>query len=247
MLRFLTLAAVAALSAVPASAALFVSGDTNIISRVATNSGNQNFFKNIVEGKRVLVHTSARDPSISIGANDLATYYQSIGYQAEIYSAGSIVNPIVLADYDLYIGLAPDDDYTAQELAAMSGYLASGGNILLTGENSAFFTSLNAIVNNTLVGLGSSMRLVNQALDPGFNTAQLQGPSPFLAGTDGLQFAWTSQVTGGLGLFGTASNNVTFLAVEGSGAVPEPASWAMLIAGFGLVGAVSRRSRVAAA
>jgi hypothetical protein len=32
-----------------------------------------------------------------------------------------------------------------------------------------------------------------------------------------------------------------------SGAVPEPASWAMLIAGFGLVGAMQRRrQRVAA-
>jgi hypothetical protein len=33
----------------------------------------------------------------------------------------------------------------------------------------------------------------------------------------------------------------------GGGAVPEPASWAMLIAGFGLVGAVSRRRRVSLA
>jgi len=32
----------------------------------------------------------------------------------------------------------------------------------------------------------------------------------------------------------------------GQGVVPEPASWAMLIAGFGLVGAVSRRRRGAA-
>jgi hypothetical protein len=31
--------------------------------------------------------------------------------------------------------------------------------------------------------------------------------------------------------------------IPGSGAVPEPDSWAMLIAGFGLVGAVSRRRR----
>jgi len=31
------------------------------------------------------------------------------------------------------------------------------------------------------------------------------------------------------------------------GAVPEPASWAMLIAGFGLVGAISRRRRAVAA
>jgi hypothetical protein len=33
----------------------------------------------------------------------------------------------------------------------------------------------------------------------------------------------------------------------GVGGVPEPSNWAMLIAGFGLVGAVSRRRRVLAA
>jgi hypothetical protein len=35
--------------------------------------------------------------------------------------------------------------------------------------------------------------------------------------------------------------------VESTGAVPEPASWAMLIAGFGLTGAAMRRRRVTAA
>jgi hypothetical protein len=34
---------------------------------------------------------------------------------------------------------------------------------------------------------------------------------------------------------------------EATGAIPEPASWAMLIAGFGLVGAAQRRRRPAAA
>jgi hypothetical protein len=33
----------------------------------------------------------------------------------------------------------------------------------------------------------------------------------------------------------------------GTGVVPEPASWAMLITGFGLVGAAARRRRAAAA
>ncbi|WP_017668838.1 PEPxxWA-CTERM sorting domain-containing protein [Sandarakinorhabdus sp. AAP62] len=248
MFRLLTAAAIAALTALPASAALFLSGDSNIINRVATNSGNQNFFRNIVEGNRVLVHTTTRSATISDGVTGLVTHYQSLGYLAEVYSAASVVNPVVLADYDLYIGLAPDDAYTADELAAMSAYLASGGNILLTGENGANFASLNALLNDALIGLGSSMRLVGDTLDAGFNAAQLQGPSPFLLGTEQFEYAFTSSVTGGLGLFGTAGTNATFLAVEGAGgAVPEPASWAMLIAGFGLVGAVRRRQRVAAA
>jgi hypothetical protein len=38
-----------------------------------------------------------------------------------------------------------------------------------------------------------------------------------------------------------------FVAGPGVGAVPEPASWTMLIAGFGLAGAAMRRSRRLAA
>jgi hypothetical protein len=40
---------------------------------------------------------------------------------------------------------------------------------------------------------------------------------------------------------------VTLATLDGPGAVPEPASWAMLIAGFGLVGAVARRRRTVVA
>ena len=38
-----------------------------------------------------------------------------------------------------------------------------------------------------------------------------------------------------------AYDNITFGSITPGGVVPEPASWAMLIAGFGMVGAVSRR------
>ncbi len=46
----------------------------------------------------------------------------------------------------------------------------------------------------------------------------------------------------------TAAGSITYIydpiAVPPTGGVPEPASWAMLIAGFGLVGAVLRRRRL---
>ena len=41
------------------------------------------------------------------------------------------------------------------------------------------------------------------------------------------------------------SGGVEVIAI--SGAVPEPASWAMLIAGFGLVGVAARRRKIAVA
>jgi hypothetical protein len=43
-----------------------------------------------------------------------------------------------------------------------------------------------------------------------------------------------------------AYDNITF-GSDRPGAIPEPASWAMLIAGFGLIGAVARRRRAAMA
>ncbi|WP_193743232.1 PEPxxWA-CTERM sorting domain-containing protein [Sandarakinorhabdus sp. AAP62] len=56
-------------------------------------------------------------------------------------------------------------------------------------------------------------------------------------------FAFPSIVTANSG--GRFGPNFQFS--DATGAVPEPASWAMLIAGFGLVGAVARRRRVAVA
>jgi hypothetical protein len=57
--------------------------------------------------------------------------------------------------------------------------------------------------------------------------------SGFIAGSNRLEFVTESTL------------NPTGLRVEmtGTAAVPEPASWAMLIAGFGLVGAAARRRR----
>jgi hypothetical protein len=43
------------------------------------------------------------------------------------------------------------------------------------------------------------------------------------------------------------AGNAHFTATFGDGVIPEPQSWAMLIAGFGLVGAAARRRRAAAA
>ena len=45
--------------------------------------------------------------------------------------------------------------------------------------------------------------------------------------------------------FGPALDNVSILESDGSGStVPEPASWAMLLVGFGLIGVSARRRGV---
>lgn len=67
----------------------------------------------------------------------------------------------------------------------------------------------------------------------------LNAPS-FLLGSFGLTDALTgAPVTLTIGTPGSINP------LPGTGDIPEPASWAMLIAGFGLVGAIARRRRSA--
>ena len=86
---------------------------------------------------------------------------------------------------------------------------------------------------------------------PGETSVQLQ-PVLYLtscgSGTGSCDLGNTARVRFGAlptGLSWTSQSGL-FLSGLGTGAVPEPASWAMLIAGFGLTGAMARRRRVRA-
>lgn len=78
-------------------------------------------------------------------------------------------------------------------------------------------------------GVGQGVRLCNLALD-------MISPGP----PRNLANAVLGAATADTYFLGDANNRVVLMAKWDS-AVPEPASWAMLIAGFGLVGAVARR------
>ncbi len=87
--------------------------------------------------------------------------------------------------------------------------------------------------------------------DVDFLSATFNGQAVTLTGTDALEFGGLTGVaimagavneliinytSGGLGSYG---GNLTFT----PGAVPEPASWALMIGGFGMVGGTLRRRR----
>ena len=84
---------------------------------------------------------------------------------------------------------------------------------------------------------------------PNFVLATFGGP--LSCQNNPYSFCAFADISGGLPTFvsqsGEAGGWFAQSITPGIPAVPEPASWAMLIAGFGLVGAVARRRRTAVA
>lgn len=232
-----------ALIASSANASLIVSGDSNIFGNTLSASEfapNRRFLSNIAGAAGIVVQDSGRQ-FLTTQGDDVVAYYNANGFSATLLGSGAAVTSAALAGASLFIGFAPDDAYAAGELAALTGLIRRGGTVVLTGENQNFFADLNGILNAALPTLGSSMRIVGDNIDGGaFFAANILTANALTAGTERLQYAFTSRVSGGTGLYGTLSGNQTFVAFENV-PVPEPASWALMIAGFGLAGAALRR------
>jgi PEP-CTERM motif len=74
-------------------------------------------------------------------------------------------------------------------------------------------------------------------------TALIDVPLTLLAGSNSLEFSYSGNNQG----IGDEAWGLSALVVNGNAVIPEPASWALLIAGLGLTGAAMRRRRSAAA
>jgi hypothetical protein len=133
-------------------------------------------------------------------------------------------------------------ELTGAILSGNDTYLLQSGNIFLT-NNDAFnwievsFGGVSAATVDFIVTLagGGTESFVGTILD---HTASGEN-----------KFAFTTDV-GITNLFysfndGTATNirQVRIIPAEGPNAVPEPATWAMMLLGFGAVGFAARRNR----
>lgn len=100
------------------------------------------------------------------------------------------------------------------------------------GGGLAFYNPPAGAVTFDLKGQGQAQYAVNGSQANVDLTSDFVTYGPFSGSFAGIPSFVISNVTGSLDL-----DNVVF----NDGAVPEPATWAMMLAGFGLVGAASRR------
>ena len=119
-----------------------------------------------------------------------------------------------------------DGIYTYTETFSLTGYKAATASFsgIFSSDNTVDSITLNG---TTLAGSGGSFTSYQPFSSAG---------GTFNAGLNTLTFVVRNFANG-------SGSNPTGLRVElaGTAAVPEPASWALLVLGFGLIGATARR------
>ncbi len=129
----------------------------------------------------------------------------------------------------------------------------------LTGVGSISLVSIDTVVFDRFQGYSSSFRVYD--LDYGliFDSGQVDLPEFDFAtialsgtSTSGLILQWGAPNQGGFETFGSDQGIDTLVfeldvVVTPKPVVPEPATWAMLVLGFGVVGAAARRRRISVA
>jgi hypothetical protein len=143
------------------------------------------------------------------------------------------------------------DTYFNQSYNFMANDLTGKGFTLATRTDiEALFATVNVAADfngvAAIMGRAPNRALIWGAFAPLASNNTIEWAFAFSG--NNWQIAGTSFGPDTVPNFNSPDADMNFWAFTGgNGVVPEPASWAMLIAGFGLVGAVARRRRVVAA
>lgn len=256
--KLLAASVCAAALAVPASAATFTFNLTG--SNISGGYGNQLLASAVADGETLNVRFSAFSAKKAVGGGysvqeaDLDRWAQGLGVSAKSNDGSGSLHTIdnkdsydfVLMQFDknvvldsakltpFKIGLSTDNDSTV-------GF----GNSALPWNADYNMTNLSGFVTQNFAGTGSPY-----VVDFGDLTAS--AGNLFFIGASWQDFVDISSGTDRKGkdksfdpdYDGFKLSGLTVSTPPEVPAVPEPASWGMMIAGFGLVGGMARRRKV---
>ena len=195
--------------------------------------------------------------------NDLSlgTDYLGAAIAASSFSVtttGGDLSSFNLSNYSVVVYANQNDSMPSGDFAALNAYIAGGGKVILddwtaqpvnTGASYTGNDNLNTITLGSQFNAGISGTL--SVVNPGWGTYSLglsggtsagtfeNGDSAIVVGNGGRT------ITNGF-LNDTVASQQLYANELGSlsgGAVPEPATWAMMLVGFGGLGAVLRSTR----
>jgi hypothetical protein len=217
-----------------ADAAVYLSGDGNIVNHLVLSGGidlgNQQFFKNILQGgTKVAVLRNTFVGCCETFDENISAYYNSLPGVTATTIIGT-VDATGLSGANLFLSAIPDDAFTPPEISALHNFLIGGGSVFFLGENSSFPTQ-NAFINDALADLGIPMSITtdtNESGDVTVSGAEIAA-DPSTVGVTTFTYAAPSAVTGGKFLI----FNVDHVPIIESN-VPEPGT--AILALFASVG-----------
>jgi hypothetical protein len=199
-----------------------------------------------------LIYTAA--PNYGLPPSTTATIFQNFGTGApngSAYVAGS--NETTSGSVSLFQGTVPgiavDPTPSGGNYLAIGGVPNSSGTYTVTFNSpvqffSFAFGSLDSYNSVTLLTAAGSFTYAGAQIIGG--TATAPGTGPFNAdGNSAIAGRVSFDFGGQAGLLSAtfSSDRAAFEIDDLAAAVPEPASWAMMIAGFGMVGGALRSTR----
>ena len=217
MTNILKLAAIASMAlAMPAAAA--VTFNVGIGAPVKVIPGNNDFKTNL--NSAGLTQYTAGGASVSLSGKATLTF-EFLGSESGFNDSFSAAGGTIVA--------SENTSFTAWGPVGLGSAVYNAGSI-----TDWLFSSSGGAVNKGIGTLEFGVFLPANALANGSYSSNL------------LYLGFDDQITGDDDNHDDMIIRITAEDFGGQGTVPEPASWAMLIAGFGLVGAMSRRRRGAA-